>query len=94
MVANLIKTYLRKRAGIVLSPHQFRHVAAEIILRDQPGAHEIVRQVLGHKNLKTTNGFYAGANSRRAGLHHQRLIEEAIARRPVSRQRRSRRTQS
>ncbi len=35
IVAHLIKTYLRKRAGILLSPHQFRHVVAQIILRDQ-----------------------------------------------------------
>jgi hypothetical protein len=61
MVAHLITTYLRKRAGIVLSPHQFRHVVAEIILRDQPGAYELVLQLLGHKNIKTTIGFYAGA---------------------------------
>lgn len=85
MVAHLIKTYLRKRAGIVLSPHQFRHIIAETILKDQPGAHEIVRQLLGHKNIKTTIGFYAGQNSRRAGLHHQRLIERAIAQSPAFR---------
>ena len=32
------------------------------------------RQLLGHKNLKTTTQFYAGFDTRRAGLHHQRLI--------------------
>jgi integrase len=82
MVAILIKTYLSKRAGIVMTPHQFRHLGAKIILEDQPGAHELVRQFLGHKNLKTTTDFYAGLNTRRAGLHHQRLIEAAIAPRP------------
>ncbi len=92
MVAHLIRTYLRKRAGIELSPHQFRHVVAETILKDQPGAHEIVRQLLGHKNIKTTIGFYAGQNSRRAGLHHQRLIEEAIARSPAFHRRRKNKT--
>jgi integrase len=79
MVAILIKTYLSKRAGIVMTPHQFRHLGAKIMLDDQPGAHELVRQFLGHKNLKTTTDFYAGLNTRRAGLHHQRLIEAAIA---------------
>jgi integrase len=79
MVALLIKTYLRKRAGLMMTPHQFRHLGAKILLEDQPGAHELVRQFLGHKNLKTTTDFYAGLNTRRAGLHHQRLIEAAIA---------------
>lgn len=88
MVSHLIRTYLRERAGIDLSPHQFRHVVAETILKDQPGAHEIVRQVLGHKNIKTTTDFYAGRDTRRAGLHHQKLIEEAIARSSAFRRRR------
>lgn len=80
MVALLIKTYLRKKASIVLTPHQFRHVAAKIILRTNPGAYETVRQLLGHKNLKTTTWFYAGEDSRAAGLHHQRLVEAAAER--------------
>ena len=32
MVAILIKTYLSKRAGIVMTPHQFRHLGAKIML--------------------------------------------------------------
>jgi len=79
-VAYLIHTYLRKKAGIVLTPHQFRHLAAKIILRTNPGAYETVRQLLGHKNLRTTTWFYAGEDTRAAGLHHQRLVEAAVAR--------------
>ncbi len=79
MVAHLITTYLRKRAGVVMTPHQFRHLAAKIMLRQQPGAHETVRQTLGHKNLKTTNWFYAGDDTRAAGLQHQRAVEQAAA---------------
>jgi integrase len=85
MVALLIKNTLRKRAGIVLTPHQFRHLGAKTILDDQPGAHETVRQLLGHKNIKTTIGFYSGMRTRHAGLHHQRLIEEEIAKRKLYR---------
>jgi integrase len=91
MVAILIKTYLSKRAGIAMTPHQFRHLGAKILLDDQPGAHELVRQFLGHKNLKTTTDFYAGLNTRRAGLHHQRLIEAAIASRPAGQKARKKR---
>jgi integrase len=77
-VAWLIKTYLARRAGIFLTPHQFRHLSAKVLLDAEPGSFETVRQLLGHKNLKTTANFYAGIDSRRAARHHQRLIERAL----------------
>jgi integrase len=75
----LITNYARKRAGITLTPHQFRHLSAKILLDDQPGGFETVKQLLGHKNLQTTVSSYAGIDSRRAGRHHQRLIDEALS---------------
>ncbi len=78
-VAWLIKTYLRKRAGIVLTAHQFRHLSAKVVLDGEPGGYETVRQLLGHTSLSTTVGAYAGIDSRRAARHHQRLVEQALA---------------
>jgi integrase len=78
-VAWTIRTYLRKRAGIVLSSHQFRHLSAKVLLDAEPGSFETVRQLLGHASLHTTVGAYAGIDSRRAARHHQRLVEEALA---------------
>jgi integrase len=60
--------------GVKITPHQFRHLAAKINLDANPGAFELVRQLLGHKNLKTTTNFYAGVNTRRAGRAHADLI--------------------
>ena len=77
-IATLVRTYASKRAGIALSPHQFRHLSAKVLLDAQPGAFEIVRQLLGHKNEQTTVNAYAGIDSRRAARHHQHLIENAI----------------
>jgi integrase len=77
-VAWLVKTYLERRAGILLTPHQFRHLSAKVMLDAEPGSFETLRQMLGHKNLKTTTNFYAGIDSRRAARHHQRLIERAL----------------
>jgi integrase len=74
----LITNYARRRAGIILTPHQFRHLSAKVLLDHQPGGFETVRQLLGHKNLQTTVFSYAGIDSRRAGRHHQRLIEAAL----------------
>ena len=77
-IAWLIASYAKRRAGIVLTPHQFRHLGAKVLLNSQPGGFKSVKQLLGHKNLKTT-GVYAGIDSRRAARHHQHLIEQAIA---------------
>ena len=76
----LITNYTRTRAGITLTPHQFRHLSAKLLLDHQPGGFETVRQLLGHKNLQTTVFSYAGIDSRRAGRHHQRLIDERYQR--------------
>jgi hypothetical protein len=78
-VAWLIRTYLRKRAGLQLSPHQFRHLGAKVVLDVEPGNFETARQLLGHASLRTTVDSYAGISSRRAARHHQRLVEEALA---------------
>ena len=63
----------------MLSSHQFRHLSAKVVLDAEPGNFETVRQLLGHKSLRTTVGAYAGIDSRRAGRHHQRLVDEALA---------------
>lgn len=90
-IATLVRTYAKRRAGIVASPHQFRHLSAKVLLDAQPGAFETVRQLLGHKNDQTTVNAYAGIDSRRAARHHQHLIDQAIADASLSRRRRQRR---
>jgi integrase len=78
MVALLIKSYLRKRAGIELTSHQFRHLSARTILDAEPGNFETAYQLLGHKDPKTTHRFYSGNDSRRAARHHQHLVDKAL----------------
>jgi site-specific recombinase XerD len=77
-VSYLISSYARRRAGIVITPHQFRHLGAKNLLDDNPGNFEGVKDLLGHKTIKTTI-IYAGINSRRAARHHQSLIDRAVA---------------
>lgn len=78
-LARLVIFWLRRRAGIVLTPHQFRHLSAKVVLDVDPGGFETVKQLLGHKSLKTTVGAYAGIDSRRAARRHQHLVEQALA---------------
>jgi site-specific recombinase XerC len=66
---------VRKYAGVEVSPHKFRHLAAKVVLDDSPGAIELVKQLLGHENLKTTTNFYSGIDTRRAARHHHSLLQ-------------------
>ena len=69
-----IEKAVYKNVGIRLTPHQFRHFAAKVILDSNPGAHELVRQLLVHKNMKTTTNYYAGIDTLRAGRAHAELL--------------------
>jgi integrase len=88
-VAWSIRKYLRRRTGIALSPHQFRHLSAKVILDREPGNFETPRQLLGHKNGRTTADMYAGISTRRAARHHQQLVEEALTAQMPKRQNQS-----
>jgi integrase/molybdopterin biosynthesis enzyme MoaB len=73
-VTSAIRKAVYKELGVRVTPHQFRHFAAKVILDANPGAHELVRQLLVHKNLKTTTNYYAGIDTLRAGRAHAELI--------------------
>jgi integrase len=73
-IAIAIQTTILRYLGVKLTPHQFRRLAAKIILDVHPGAYELVRQLLGHTSLKSTTSFYAGVDTRRAGRAHADLI--------------------
>jgi len=86
---------VRSRLGVRLSAHQFRHIATKIYLDQNPDGFELMRQFLGHKNLKTTVGAYAGINTKRAGRAHAKLLmqirEQEFA--PTRRRRRKRKVE-
>jgi integrase len=69
----IYKTILR-HLGVKLTPHQFRHLCAKLNLDRNPGAYELVRQMLGHSSVKTTAEFYAGLDTLRAGRMHAELV--------------------
>ena len=69
-----IKETVWKRTGLYMRPHAFRHLAAKLLYQNNPGDHEGVRQLLGHKSAKTTALFYLGLNTILAGKRHDALI--------------------
>src|SRR5215216_3476338 len=80
----LIERTIRRHLGIEMTAHQFRHLAAKVILDADPGAYESVRQLLGQRNLSTTINYYAGLDTRRAGRHHAALIEKELEKHQAS----------
>jgi len=75
-IAIAIYKAVLRHLGVKLTPHQFRHLCAKIILDRYPGAYELVREMLGHTSVKTTVDFYAGFNTLRAGRAHAELVNE------------------
>ena len=69
-IAWLISNYLKRRAGIVLTPHQFRHLSAKVLLDAEPGSFETVKQLLAwistDRNWANADGL--GAIGRGAGI--------------------------
>ncbi len=49
---------IRKEIGLAMNPHLFRHLAAMIWLRANPGSYEVARRLLGHSSVSTTMDFY------------------------------------
>jgi integrase len=55
-----ITARIEKATGLRITVHQFRHAAAAILLKHRPGEYELVRRLLGHRNIQTTRNFYVG----------------------------------
>ncbi len=69
-----ISERLWKELGLEITPHQFRHAAAHIMLKADPGNYELVRRVLGHRSIVTTKNFYIGLET----IEATRLFGEMV----------------
>jgi integrase len=69
-----IKESISKYTGLELTGHKFRHLCGKLFLEANPGQYEAVRQLLGHKNLKTTVAFYTGINTRESTRVYDDLL--------------------
>jgi integrase len=59
-IANRIGDTPWREVGLRMSMHQFRHLAAALILDDNPGGYELARDHLGHSSSTITTRYYSG----------------------------------
>ena len=75
---------IQKAIGLRITVHQFRHAGAAIYLKNHPGNYEIVRQLLGHRNIQTTICFYCALETMQATEEFGKLIRKQIKFEPQS----------
>lgn len=73
-LSSQIKELIHAYTRLDMPAHRFRHAAAKIYLDRHPGEYEVIKQLLGHKDIRTTVAFYAGAESASAARHYARTI--------------------
>ncbi|WMT78743.1 site-specific integrase [Bradyrhizobium sp. Ash2021] len=78
VLSDQITKRILKATGLRITAHQFRHAAGAIILKNRPGEHELVRRVLGHRNIQTTMSFYTGLETTQAGRVFGDMVREMI----------------
>ena len=78
MFSKQITERIQKVLGLRITVHQFRHAAAAIYLKHNPGDYETVRRLLGHKSIQTTTKFYCGLETIAATEQFGKLIREHI----------------
>lgn len=63
-----------KATGLRMTVHQFRHAAGALILKHRPGEYELVRQLLGHRNVQTTINSYIGLENIQASEIFSKIV--------------------
>ena len=68
--------FIKKHTGLVMNVHLFRHFAAYLYLKANPGHYEPVRQLLGHKDIKTTYRFYTKLEQEEAIRIYDNIVDK------------------
>jgi hypothetical protein len=69
---------IAKRIGLRITAHQFRHAVGALILEKFPGNYELVRLILGHRNIQTTIRCYAGLKEIQATRILGKIISDRL----------------
>ena len=73
---------IEKSTGLRITVHQFRHAAGALILKHRPGEYELVRRILGHKNIQTTKNFYLSLETTQASEMYIDIVRGRVDFRP------------
>jgi len=88
-LANAITCLAKQMLGVRVTPHQFRHLSAELYLRENPEGLFTISQHLGHRDPNTTRTYYVRPKQREASRRYQN--EVVLRREEASKRQRSRR---
>ena len=89
LLSEQIADTVEAEIGVRLTAHQFRHLAGFLYLKANPGGHEVVRRLLGHKTIETTIAFYSCMEVVEAARHYDRHIANLRAEMVVPMRRRT-----
>ena len=67
--------FIKRHTGLEMNVHLFRHFAAYLYLKANPGHYESVRQLLAHKDIATTVRFYTKLEQIEAFRHYDTVID-------------------
>jgi len=73
-----ITNRIYQATGLRITVHQFRHAAGALILQSRPGEYELVRQLLGHRNVQTTINAYIGLENIHASEIFSKIVRQHL----------------
>ncbi|MGH6955123.1 MAG: tyrosine-type recombinase/integrase [Caulobacteraceae bacterium] len=74
-IHRIVSQRTKRRFGVAINPHAFRHLAATTIATDDPEGVTAVAAVLGHTSLETSEIHYNKAKQVDAGRQYQAVVE-------------------
>jgi integrase len=78
MFSTQITERIQKSTGLRVTAPQFRHAAAALYLKHNPGDYETVRRFLGYRNIQTTINFYCGLQTMQATEEFGKIVRQQI----------------
>jgi integrase len=69
---------IHNATGMRMTVHQFRHAAGALILTKRPVEYELVRRLLGHRNVQTTIDSYIGLENIQASEIFSKIVMEHL----------------
>jgi integrase len=73
-LATMVGRFIKREIGLEVNPHLFRHLAAKLVLKDDPTNIETARQLLGHSSTTTTERAYTDLRTAPAYELYQRIV--------------------